>query len=863
MLTSNQVLDKILESLNANQRKAVTAPCNGRLQIIAGPGTGKTKVLISRVAYLLISENIRPDNMIVTTFTKRAANEMIERLTKLVEGTDINIDKLIIGTFHSICFRIIKKYGKLIDLENYTIADERDKSYILKTMLTNLSAKDIERLDSFGEESLQKLRSHKANEKYHGLDLSVILKKISSLKSNCISHDVYSGKLKRNPALAFFYEKYQALLTDLKKLDFDDCLLECHRLVENFPVLNYIKHVLVDEFQDTNEIQLRLMYHFAKGNTNGDPKYQNNVTIVGDPDQGIYAFRDAQSINFEKMSTYYTKLNLSLDKISLNENYRSTSSILNISESLMNQQKGRMPKMLKSQLDSSIKPVYSCLNSAKEEAKWIVYQISHLLSLPNSAVQEKDIAVLFRAAYQSRALEDELVKRGLSYKMIRGKAFWDRQEVIAIMDYMKVCSDEYEQAAVIRTLNYPKRGIGSKTLENIEKVIEKRVKQGKSVHQCLLAMTKKSEEPEIKLTKKQIQGVEEYYTMITKVKKKLSKMEGLSDEDITNTAKELFDLIYESSKLKQEFENDEERSKRLNVEEVGNLLVQFKPKDEILPDYIGGDIEDDDAVDEGDRNFLAQFIESVGLYETNDEVEKNGSESTGDDTAKEEKLCISLSTIHGSKGLEWPVVFVQGLTDGLLPAGFLFRNSFGDNDENLNEERRCFYVAVTRAKVLLYISSYIESQSNVFYGEALNQESRFMEPLKKSLARTQLAFSNVNNLRVLYKLLGKQFPTGNLNWTRFYETYKKSFRRFVSGEPMVFSVGTEEEEEDRPSKSIGQSGFLSAQSLMNGFLGVQSIRNGTNNKNNKVATFISNPKTVNRAPPYIPDRRLKKPKKMI
>ena len=155
MLTSNQVLDKILESLNANQRKAVTAPCNGRLQIIAGPGTGKTKVLISRVAYLLISENIRPDNMIVTTFTKRAANEMIERLTKLVEGTDINIDKLIIGTFHSICFRIIKKYGKLIDLENYTIADERDKSYILKTMLTNLSAKDIERLDSFGEESLQ------------------------------------------------------------------------------------------------------------------------------------------------------------------------------------------------------------------------------------------------------------------------------------------------------------------------------------------------------------------------------------------------------------------------------------------------------------------------------------------------------------------------------------------------------------------------------------------------------------------------------------------------------------------------------------------------------------------------------------
>ncbi|CAX43001.1 ATP-dependent DNA helicase, putative [Candida dubliniensis CD36] len=859
MSMSNQVLGKILESLNANQRKAVTAPFNGRLQIIAGPGTGKTKVLISRVAYLLIAENIRPDNLIVTTFTKRAANEMIERLTKLVEGTDVNIDKLIIGTFHSICYRIIRKYGKLIDLEDYTIADERDKSQILKTVLTNLSGEEVVTLNSFSEVALQKLRSHKANENYYGLDLAVISKKISSLKSNGISHDSYSVNTKRNLALAFLYNKYQASLADLKKLDFDDCLLECHKLVKNFPVLNYIKHVLVDEFQDTNEIQLQLMYHFAKGNINGDPKYQNNVTIVGDPDQGIYAFRDAQSINFEKMSNHYKSMKLSLHKISLNENYRSTSGILNISETLMNQQKGRTPKLLKSQLDFSIKPVYSCLKSAQEEAKWIVYQISHLLSLPNSAVQGKDIAVLYRAAYQSRALEDELVKKGLPYKMIRGRAFWDRQEVIAIMDYLKVCSDENEQAAVIRTLNYPKRGLGPKTVESLGKIIEKQANQGKSVHQCLLAMTKKSGEPKIKLTIKQLQSVEEYYSMVTKVKSKLDEMKNCPDEDISNHAKELFDLIYEKSKLKQEFENDEDSSKRLNVEEVGNLLVQFKPKDEILPDYIdgSGDVEEEESVD--DRNFLARFIESVGLYETNDEVENNKSDSNGNDKAKEEKSCISLSTIHGSKGLEWPVVFVQGLSEGLLPAGFSMRNSFNDNDENLNEERRCFYVAVTRTKVLLYISSYTESQSKAFYRQALDQESRFIEPLKKSLAHSQLAFSEEKNLRALYELLSKPFPTENLDWTQFYETYKKSFRRFASGEPMVFSVGTE----DKPAKSMNNFGFSSAQSLMNDFSNVQSIKNSTHNKNNNVGPIISNSKNVKRAPPYIPERRLKKPKKIM
>ncbi|KAL6453078.1 SRS2 ATP-dependent DNA helicase SRS2 [Candida maltosa Xu316] len=836
------ILSKILDPLNENQKIAVTSRPDDRLQIIAGPGTGKTKVLVSRVAYLLLVEKIRPDNMIVTTFTKKAAMEMIHRLDQLLEGTNIQTDKLIIGTFHSICYRIIRRYGKVLGLEKYTIADEKDKTQIMQKMLEGLTQDELREFQKCPSSSRDFLKSNKSNTKYHGLDIPKIIREISSLKSKAMSPELYVKQYSHNKALAFLYEKYQSTLAELQKVDFDDCLMKCYLLVSKYPVLNYIKHVLVDEFQDTNEIQLQLMYRFAQGHIS-DPKYQHNVTIVGDPDQSIYAFRDAQSFNFNKMEKYYEeKLNLPTTKVSLDENYRSTADILQLSEKLMRQQSGRHLKNLKSQLETSIKPVYSCLDSPQEEARWITYQIQHLLALPGSPIKCKDIAVLFRAAYQTRALESELVRRKIPYRMIRGKAFWDRKEVVAIMDYLRVCGDPNDQISVIRTLNYPKRGLGAKTLDGVGERIRQRAKNGETVHDILRSFANGTD-PDFKLSKKIRENLIDYVAMIDEVQSMLELLE--TSEDTQSVANNLFNIVFTKSSLSQEYLKENDRV--LNVQEVGKQFTEFVPRDDTLPDYI--DAEEEDLA-EDDRNFIAKFIDSIGLYETDDDNDTKG-DSQG----------VSLSTIHGSKGLEWPVVFVPGLSEGILPAGFAVRNSLSatELEEALNEERRCFYVATTRAKTLLYISSYIEVDSGYSYGNKAVSESIFVTTLKNQMADHQLAFANIKTLEGLYKLLGKELEDKDIPVSQFYQNYVKRFGSYIAGSF----------KNSLSKKKVDESSTTDLVSLYGGFQTAHSAPQPKVNKRQYV--FVSKSEKPSpyirtkssKAPAYIPDRpRAKKKAKL-
>ncbi|RCK64527.1 ATP-dependent DNA helicase SRS2 [Candida viswanathii] len=845
-VSKEEILQRIVGSLNQRQRQAVTSPSQGRLQIIAGPGTGKTKLLVSRVAHLLIVDKIKPDNMIVTTFTKKAANEMTDRLHKLLAGTDISIEKLIIGTFHSICYRIIKRYGKVLGLQNYTIADERDKVQLLLKMIEDLDAREVELLEKMSFRTTGLLKSGKTNAKYHGFDVPTIVKKISSLKSKAIMPDMYAAQADCNKALSFFYFKYQSVLAENQKLDFDDCLLKCHQLVKQYPVLNYIKHVLVDEFQDTNEIQLQLMFHFAQGHMSS-PEFQHNVTIVGDPDQSIYAFRDAQSINFKKMEDHYVKMGLPVTKITLDENYRSTTDILQLSETVMRQQLGRQIKNLKSQRDCSLKPVYNSLNSSAEEAQWITYQIEHLLALPNSPIKCSDIAILVRAAFQTRALETELVKHGIPYRMIRGKAFWDRKEVQAIMDYLKVCGDEHDLVSVLRTLNYPKRSLGPKTLDKISDYVQmRRNGDGASVHDCLRALANNTDRS-IKLSAKNRENIKEYVQMIDNAQARLATMETCEGEALCAEAELLFQGIYQDSTLSKEYLDENE--KRLNVEEVGKQLREFVPREETLPDFIGS--TDDDIVKD-ERNFVLQFIESIGLYESDDVVEKNrnNEEDNGDENSTTgDSKGVSVSTIHGSKGLEWPVVFVPGLSEGLLPASFALRSTETSSMEPVHEERRCFYVATTRAKTLLYISSYTE-YSESFYGRSICEESRFITDMKSKdssgMKSYQLAFKNMANLQVLYELLEKsELFDANFRLDEFYRTYQKAFKRYANGQPMTFGARANS---SKPRDDNVFGGFQSAA------LGLAS-QNANKRKQNT--------KKLNKAPPYIPSRPTKKTKRVI
>lgn len=844
------VLRRFLSDLNENQNKAVTANPHGRLQIIAGPGTGKTKVLTSRVAYLLIREKIPPEHIIVTTFTKKAANEMIERLEKMLVDTPINVNKLLIGTFHSICYRIIKRYGKKLGISDYRIADERDKNHFIKQVLEKLTPEDlkyIEGLNSYHVSVLQQGGGKSSKQNF--FSSQTIGKQISSLKSKGYFPQTYAKFGNRNKCLEFFYDRYQSKLAENQALDFDDCLLYCYKLISEYPVLNYIRHVLVDEFQDTNELQLHLMFQFANGHPT-NPEFQHNLTIVGDPDQSIYGFRDAQSINFQKMIDYYEKKSQKCTIVSLNENYRSTRDILEFSERVMRQQVDRVAKSLNSQLTNSFKPVYGAAKGSDQEARWIVYQIKHLLELPNCPVEYKDISILVRAAYQTRAIEEELVKFRLPYHMIRGKAFWEREEVIGIMDYLRIVGDEYDRVSVLRTLNYPKRGLGPKSMTQIEEFLNQFTG---STHEALAELAR-GKAKNVKVGPKLRKSLEDYVKLINDAKSICSEIDNMEDQDNRiQLAIQLFDLIYEKSTLKNALASEE--SKHENVMEVKKLFEGFVPTQEALPVYIGGN---EDDVSSENRNYILQFIESVGLFETNAEDPEDG----------EGKGKISLSTIHGSKGLEWPVVFVPGLSERLLPSGFAM-----SNEDLIDEERRCFYVATTRARSLLYISSYTDPANSKKWGEPISYVSRFIEGLinDKRFDKSQDAFSSWPKLTKLYKILGKQPPANTTDFPldQFNQLYKSNVRTFMRGKEVINlkeylqpPAPPGEKKKANNAKRSGQfnyedDGVPTIPPSGSGFVTGAEIRDAIKRRAKEDLETHHQGKKPNKAPIYIPNRNVK------
>jgi DNA helicase-2/ATP-dependent DNA helicase PcrA len=755
---------RILNGLNFNQKKAVTAPPSGRLQIIAGPGTGKTKVLVSRVAYLMIKHGIEPYKIIVTTFTKKAANEMIERLHTLLHDQQINLDKLLIGTFHSICFRILKIYGSKIGLQDYSIADERDSNQLLKEILENLNSNDLVISSNQQEQAVFKGNKH---EKSGGFDYKRLKTHISKLKSkNIVPEQYYNGVCNR--FLATVYTKYQQKLADEKVLDFDDCLLYCNKLISAHPVLNFVEHVLVDEFQDTNEVQLQLMYQFARGHPT-DPNLQDNITIVGDPDQSIYAFRNAQSKNFMKMKDHYSrKLGFGCDEIQLTDNYRSTNDILRFSEAIMRQQSTRTEKNLVSLYETSYKPTYKLLNSAEQEARWIVYQIEHLLALPRSPIKFSDVSIIVRSANQTRVIENELTRRHIPYSMIRGKAFWDRQEVVSILDYLRVVASSTDRIAYMRTLKYPKRGFGDKTMEYLNTLFEDNAVKQISAFDTLKMLAQGQSSS--KFSSKCLSNLRPYLDFIERARSMMREAE-TAPEPSKEVLLNLFDYIYTNSGLKKEFNNQKEQ--QLNITEVQSQLCDFSPKDEELASYIGASSED---VLKDDRNLLTKFIQSVGLYETQAQVNAG-------DSGDKFKGKVSISTIHGSKGLEWPVVFVPGLTEGLLPSAF----AQGDQDEeSIDEERRCLYVATTRPKILLYLTSYTETEGR--WGRLpLTDTSRFLKNLvcKRYVSEHQEAFKSTDQLLRLYGLFNNEDSKPDykvFNLLYFRRLYEERMWAFVKGE---------------------------------------------------------------------------------
>ncbi|KAH3672111.1 hypothetical protein WICPIJ_010155 [Wickerhamomyces pijperi] len=732
MTNYQNIKEQILAGLNTAQLQAVTAPPDEILQVIAGPGTGKTKVLTSRVAYLLTHHDIPPECILVTTFTKKAANEMKQRLLQMLDGHDGKskvIDRLLIGTFHSLCVKILKRHGRLIGWsDGFQIAAERDVNDILESIkIDGKTLKEIKKLEDL--ESISPKPSFRA--------------RISSLKSKGISVSQYLSQADGrdiDTALAEAYKLYNEKLEALNLMDFDDLLLNAERLLSGNKVLTRLKHVLVDEFQDTNQLQLKLLHAISSQN-NSSP---HNVTIVGDPDQSIYGFRDAESKNFKIMRDE-TYRGHPVFVMNLSENYRSTQSVLDISETLMTQQKDRISdKSLVSAeyaAHHNILPVLAEMYSISQESKFIAHEISTIVNqLPRSPYSYSDIAILLRSSFMSRLIERELSRFKIPYDIVKGRGFWERKEVTAIMDWLRIASNPNDRIAIVRAFKLCSEGVGPATVSKIGQLMETHFERNGEGPVSVLKRLKQGRYAIPRANKDKLnKSISLFLRLIDSCLDILNDGKG-SDGDPLHSALAVFDQIVGSELFQENVINvtdvpEQQEERKENVKEVRSFLAEFKneaQEDISLTDEHPQQIPEANT----ERQFLANFIISVDLYLTQSTNEE------GKDVPK-----VSISTIHAAKGLEWAITFVPGLREGAFPS-----KKSSETQDQLNEERRVLYIALTRAKHLCYL---VTSNVHDFTSDGV---SRFLNSSVRRLATSVKPeqgnhghiFADLHALKTLY-----------------------------------------------------------------------------------------------------------------
>jgi DNA helicase-2/ATP-dependent DNA helicase PcrA len=611
-----------LSGLNEKQGQAVQSDAQ-QILILAGAGSGKTRTLTTRIAYLIQENGVHPGQMLAVTFTNKAAREMRSRLDELIQADSRS---LWVGTFHSICARILRTETDKLPLENnFTIYDTDDQVAAIKKVMSSLNI-------------AQQLHPPK-----------MFQSRISKAKNKM----VYPDELERETPDEFeqllpdVYRGYQNYLRKNNAVDFDDLLLLPIELFDKNPQLREkyqkkFKHIFIDEYQDTNRAQYELVRRLVSKD--------NNICVVGDEDQSIYRWRGADINNILNFSRDFP----GAETFRLEENYRSNQIILSGANALVAHNTERIGKNLWTKRDKGDSIVIMDASNETEEARLVLEKIHN--EMYNRKRSFKDIAILYRTNAQSRALEDELRRNAISYSIIGGVRFYERKEVKDVVAYLKVISNPNDSVSLRRIVNFPLRGIGDTTVGKIEKYAE-------SVGLTLLeGMGKVEEIPSIS----QAMGnrVLEFYQLIMKYR-------GLSEE--INAAELASSLAEETgiiTHLKNEYDQYESESRQENLNELFNTIQIFTNEREA----------------EGKASDLTAFLEDVSLVSDVDSL--NG-----------EKNTVTLMTLHSSKGLEFPVVFITGLEMGLFP---LQRNSADPSE--LEEERRLLYVGMTRAEENLYLT---------------------------------------------------------------------------------------------------------------------------------------------------------------
>ncbi|KAK4942251.1 ATP-dependent DNA helicase srs2 [Elasticomyces elasticus] len=630
---------QLLSGLNAAQRAAVTSRATV-LQVLAPPGSGKTKTLTCKVAYLLAHEGLNPQNVICCTFIIKASREMRERLRGLV-GPELEA-KLVLGTFHSICRRYLVAYGHLVGIpKGFGIADSSDSLSIIKRIVKtrNLSIEP--------KAARSKISKHKAQNK-----------RLDDLPKTP------PKQVEKQEFITVFHE-YEAALATSKLLDYDDLLLRCVDLLRTFPgCVTNVQALLIDEFQDTNIVQFELMKLLASA--------ARKITIVGDPDQSIYGFRSAEIENLRRMKTSYPETVV----INLEENYRSASAVLKLAQDVIEQDTNRPQKRLKATHCHGTQPVLRRLPNPNEEALWIVSEIKRMTTMTGGLLQHSDFAILLRSAYLSLLIEKALTSSGIPYRMVGGQRFFDRAEIRIIIDYLRTISHPDNNQALVSIINTPSRKIGETTVAELLKLGEERNLSLWAVVQKVLAGDLSFER---KLTKPAQQELGRLVTLIKNGRKKVETLlpATVPSNLIDYVVKALGLEDYLKKKYKDDHEDRLENVKEL-ITHASEVLLQ--PSEEELATVDG--LERQAA--NGGQDVLAQFLANISL-------------STDRDNSQEgnDKPRVTISTIHSAKGLEWPAVFIPAVYEGSIPHS---------RSEDTDEERRLLYVAMTRAQALLTMS---------------------------------------------------------------------------------------------------------------------------------------------------------------
>ncbi len=638
------VMDKeLLKLLNPQQLKAVIAPA-GPVLVLAGPGSGKTRVLTYRIAYLIGAMNVPAYNILAVTFTNKAAREMAARVDKIIAD---HAGGMWLGTFHAICGRILRREADLLPIDqNYVIFDENDQKTLIK----------------------QVLKEANADEKVYRP--SAVLDAISRAKNDLQKPDDFPISNFRDEKIKQFYSSYQQLLVRNNAMDFDDMLLYTADLLENSPIIrdkyaHKFEHILVDEFQDTNLAQYMILYHLASRH--------HNLYVVGDEDQSIYRWRGADYRNIQRFEKDFK----GSQKILLEQNYRSTQTILDGAMAVVDQNQNRTKKKLFTHLPQGKKiTLYEALDD-HDEAAYVVTSINRLINHQKN--KPSDFAIMYRTNAQSRLLEEEFRRAGLNYRLVGAQRFYGRREVKDAIAFLRLVHNPKDEVSLMRTINLPPRGIGAKT---IEKLFEYAVSINSFSGEILMDLAKGDQSVHWLALGREAYRLSEFGKMLADWR--LMVEEGsLSD---------LFDLILSNIEY-HDYINDrseEGQDRWENIMEFRQVLVEYES--------------------EG----MAEFLAAMALV-------------ADQDTLPEVADAPTMLTLHASKGLEFEQVFILGLDELLLP-----HSRSRDDVEALAEERRLFYVGMTRAKKQLTLSRARRRRSN--YGSyEETQPSRFLDDIPESL----------------------------------------------------------------------------------------------------------------------------------